>query len=226
MTLYFTADQHFYHANIIKYCNRPFPDVRTMNKIIIERHNEEVGPDDTVIMLGDFGLASRERLEKIVEQLNGHKHLVLGNHDCYKPWSYIDMGFESVHTLLLLGPSTPLIKCPIPLVAVHDPAVATVSRETLFLVGHIHQLFKHTGNAINVGVDVWDFKPVSIATLASEFRLQETNKTKADNILGEIDYIIQDKDDETAQAIAKSLKAYYGSSRHVDYATTTDMYDQ
>ena len=49
MKYFFTSDSHFHHANIIKYCNRPFSSVEEMNQVMIERWNEVVKPDDVVV---------------------------------------------------------------------------------------------------------------------------------------------------------------------------------
>jgi len=56
---FFTADEHYYHKNIIKYCNRPFANVENMNRALIGRHNEVVSNTDTVVHAGDFTLAKR-----------------------------------------------------------------------------------------------------------------------------------------------------------------------
>ena len=46
---FFTSDTHFYHGNIIRFCNRPFEDVEMMNETIISNWNNTVGLDDTAI---------------------------------------------------------------------------------------------------------------------------------------------------------------------------------
>lgn len=60
--VYFIADLHFGHANIIEYCNRPFQSVEEMNEFMIQQWNKKVKKDDKVFVLGDFGLGSRESI--------------------------------------------------------------------------------------------------------------------------------------------------------------------
>lgn len=78
---FFTSDTHFGHANIIKYCNRPFNDVDHMNEVIISNWNSVVSPDDEVFHLGDVALGPWEKWDSILTRLNGFKTLVVGNHD-------------------------------------------------------------------------------------------------------------------------------------------------
>jgi calcineurin-like phosphoesterase family protein len=156
----FTADMHFEHANIIKYCNRPFKNVQHMNKLLISRYNQVVKPEDTVYFIGDLTIKPRSyksALYAFIQNLQGTKHLILGNHDYFEPFDYVDIGFESVHTQLeILDDGMDLN-----LLLVHDPAKAYTT-DKIVIHGHIHDMWKKKGNAINVGVDVWDFKPVSI----------------------------------------------------------------
>ncbi len=74
--IFFTADQHFYHENIIKYCNRPFRNMEEMNEELIKKWNEAISPIDHVYVIGDFVLGRAEkqveRLVSIVKQLKGH----------------------------------------------------------------------------------------------------------------------------------------------------------
>lgn len=80
--IYFTSDTHFGHKNIIEFCDRPFRSVPEMNEALIARWNKVVGHDDTIYHLGDFSMKiGDEEIRNIVRRLNGHKVLILGNHD-------------------------------------------------------------------------------------------------------------------------------------------------
>lgn len=81
MSVFFTSDTHFGHANVIKYCNRPFKSSEEMDEALIENWNSVVSPGDTVYHLGDFGFGRADFLSRILWRLNGNKSLVLGNHD-------------------------------------------------------------------------------------------------------------------------------------------------
>lgn len=155
MTTWFTADWHLSHFKIIGYCERPFKSERQMNHIILKKYCELVQPEDTVFFVGDLSMRTREYKDwyhHIFNDLPGSKHLILGNHDTLPPFDYVDIGFTSVHTSFVVDE----------FILAHDPAVATIDINRKFICGHIHRLFKKCDNAVNVGVDVWDFKPVSI----------------------------------------------------------------
>lgn len=98
MTVYFTSDLHFGHANIIKYCNRPYSSVEEMNIALIDNWNALVNPDDTVYLLGDVSFLPAAQTDGILNRLLGKIHLVKGNHD--KP-SKLNLGrFASVSDIL------------------------------------------------------------------------------------------------------------------------------
>ena len=78
---FFTSDTHFNHANIIRFCNRPFKDAEQMNEVMIANWNRVIGTDDTVFHLGDFCLGGAVEWTKILDRLNGKIYLILGNHD-------------------------------------------------------------------------------------------------------------------------------------------------
>ena len=79
--VFFTSDTHFNHANILKFCDRPFKNVEEMNETIIVNWNKVIGKDDTVFHLGDFCLGGSAEWTKILDRLNGKIHLIVGNHD-------------------------------------------------------------------------------------------------------------------------------------------------
>ncbi len=85
MSVYFTSDCHFSHRNVITFCNRPYEDINHMNKCLIENWNSVVTNNDDIYCLGDFAWNfSPSQLSEIMKQLNGHKHLISGNHDKQK----------------------------------------------------------------------------------------------------------------------------------------------
>jgi calcineurin-like phosphoesterase family protein len=100
-----TADPHYRHSRIIWFAARPFQDVDAMQEALIRCWNLTVGPDDTVLLLGDFILMEREQAPGIVRQLNGSIHLLRGNHDRWRPdeW-FLEAGFAAIyHEPLLIG---------------------------------------------------------------------------------------------------------------------------
>lgn len=76
---FFTSDTHFGHANIIRFCNRPFRNVEEMNEALIENWNLVVSEDDTVFHLGDFAFGGSNVWKSIIPRLNGHINLIIGN---------------------------------------------------------------------------------------------------------------------------------------------------
>jgi calcineurin-like phosphoesterase family protein len=159
--IWFTSDNHFGHKNIIKYCKRPFVSVEEMDEAMVERWNKVVRPGDQVYHLGDvmMGTNIRERCTALRKRLNGHITLLLGNHD-RGPGVYRDAGFDRVmRSYLVNGPKAMgLINMR------HHPPVVR-GGDTLHLCGHVHEAWKRQDNVINVGVDVWNFTPVTIDTL-------------------------------------------------------------
>lgn len=79
MSIFFISDLHLGHANIIKYCHRPFETVGEMNNEIIRRWNKTVSKGDTVYMLGDLCMGNDPG--RWINRLNGHIKFVKGNHD-------------------------------------------------------------------------------------------------------------------------------------------------
>ena len=82
MSIFFTSDPHYHHANIMKYCSRPFTSVEEMDEELIKRWNSVVTKSDTIYILGDL-IFTKDPAEavRITTQLNGKIILIKGNHD-------------------------------------------------------------------------------------------------------------------------------------------------
>ena len=96
------SDPHFHHANMLKggrIANRSqFDTLSEMHEAILDGVNAVVKPHHKLYVLGDVTLQRRyppENLD-IVQQLQGHKRLVLGNHDHFHLSEYVFAGFEKV----------------------------------------------------------------------------------------------------------------------------------
>ncbi len=62
---------------------------------MIEKWNEVVRPQDHVWHLGDVTMKHKEYL-KHIRRLNGHKRLVMGNHDLGTVQEYLAAGFQKI----------------------------------------------------------------------------------------------------------------------------------
>lgn len=177
MTVWFTSDTHFHHANIIEYCGRPFRDVDHMNEEMIHRWNERVKPGDLVYHLGDFAMGPKEKALETKRRLNGGVILVRGNHDRSEA-SMKAMGFESVYSKLetlfvVYGKERRFYLSHIPIGLDHRSPKKYSEELTkpppkyydYWLCGHVHEKWKSRGKTINVGVDQWDFRPVTLEEL-------------------------------------------------------------
>jgi calcineurin-like phosphoesterase family protein len=178
---FFTSDLHFGHRNIIKYCDRPYNSVEWMNEELVANWNNMVLPEDTVYVLGDFSL-SKDWATKYGPALNGTKHLIAGNHDHCHPIHYKknekkkqrmhklyhDAGFSSIQTELTLeiaGQTVKLHHMPYSNDHTADERYKDLRPKDdggWLLHGHVHRAWKVREKQINVGVDVWGFKPVPI----------------------------------------------------------------
>ena len=67
MRTWLTSDIHFFHKNIILYCDRPYSDFKEMNEKIIAEWNRVVLPEDRVILVGDLSAGLGQRHAELAE---------------------------------------------------------------------------------------------------------------------------------------------------------------
>ncbi len=175
MQIWVTSDTHFYHGNIIKYCNRPYVNIESMNRDIVQRWNVVVQPQDLVYHLGDVGFGSLTAIGNLVQELNGTKVLIRGNHDRKGIPGFADV--LQGHTMDHNGTQVQMV---------HDSRKLLRSLRPgtqLGLCGHVHTAWtvfrsgcrmqdpQHAAGVItpiplvNVGVDMWNFTPQRIEDL-------------------------------------------------------------
>lgn len=181
MTLWFTSDLHIGHARINELAGRPFSSVEEMDYVLLNNWNSVVSPLDSVFVLGDLALGTFTESMQLAARLQGEKFLVPGNHDrvssLYRgsdakksEWqaAYRDAGFTVVpeQLAMTLRDGTRVLMCHFPYEGDshgEDRYVEARPKDkgNWLLHGHVHEQWKVRGRMINVGVDVWDFTPVS-----------------------------------------------------------------
>ncbi|MDX9695412.1 MAG: metallophosphoesterase [Bacteroidales bacterium] len=158
--IFYTADLHFGHKNILEYCDRPFQNVNEMNETLIQNWNNVVTKNDAVYVLGDMFFYELPAQKQIMKKLNGKKILIRGNHDEVKGSrkdkmklsDYLEVGWSEVVLDMLIIKNFGLT---------HDPALCNIDLSMKWLCGHVHRLFVKQGNVLNVGVDVHNFTPLN-----------------------------------------------------------------
>ncbi len=172
MTFY-TSDLHLGHQNIIGLCKRPFESLEQMNEILIENWNKRVKKLDTVYILGDL-FWNKTAARELLPRLSGRKILLLGNHD--SAWAKdeeLRRGFDEIEPMITRSLSShPVTLCHYPMLE-WQASRKDGSRKLGYLIhGHIHNAERpeyihlyRSFNALNAGVDINGFAPVSFEEL-------------------------------------------------------------
>jgi len=178
--VFFTADSHFGHENIIKFCNRPFVNASEMDREM-ERRWCEIVPDDGIVFhLGDFTLGGDMVADGYFQMLTGEIKMLSNpwHHDkrwLLNPDMHYATGYGAPVVLLppmvvLEVPQMEQNGYPLAITLCHYP-IGEWDRKhygAWHLHGHSHGNYKYvsTEKAIDVGVDCWDFRPVSFSRIA------------------------------------------------------------
>lgn len=168
--IWFTSDTHFGHRRILELSSRPFPDIETMNAALIQEWNARVSDVDEAFHLGDFGFGTMPEMSAVFNQLKGHKHLVLGNHDRApvkrQAWESVEH-YQTVRHFNKVQHTFELF---------HFPMESWWHAESgaLHVHGHVHGgVVPRIPHRFDVGVDPCSFHPVSADFLAHTARAQD-----------------------------------------------------
>jgi calcineurin-like phosphoesterase family protein len=193
--IFFTADWHVGHEGSITFDKRPFTGLHHMHKVFVNNYNSMIGDGDVCYFLGDMGLCTNETLKSVMDQLNGTKVLVLGNHDKGVNSMY-NLGFDVVLTgavMYIAGERVTLSHCPLKGVYREDrrgmigsdgtenwhgehrdthSKLSFTNEGQFHLHGHIHspnrgKSEKTLGRQYDVGVVNNKYRPVSINEIES-----------------------------------------------------------
>lgn len=171
--IYYTSDLHLGANNIIAYENRPWQTVEEMDKALIANWNSRVKPDDDVYVLGDFCFKGVTRAIEYFKRLNGHIHLIRGNHDFFMSqvtfYYYIQLDdrgldvWDKGHYAHIKDNDRDVVLC-------HYPILYWENMEygSIHLYGHVHTYRDCSAmakNSYNVGVDVNNYMPVTLDEL-------------------------------------------------------------
>lgn len=157
--------------------------VAEMNEVMVEQWNSQVAEADHVYVLGDLAMGHMADSYEYVQRLKGIKHLVPGNHD--RIWSGHDLahrerfawayeGFAIEPESMVLahlyrdGKRHPNVKlCHFPYAPAGDydgrfNAHHPVDKGLWLLHGHVHDTWRQRGRQINVGIDAWGGRLISV----------------------------------------------------------------
>lgn len=180
MAIYFTADLHLHHENIIRYAHRnpPFRSIAEMDRGLIRHWNRAVTRHDTVYHLGDFCFARRSNIGEAMRvyhdatsMIRGRTVFLRGNHDNGLQHAdyFIYHRIDGIKVFMRHWPPW-----------VHPrrfPHSFYIPFDVdIILCGHVHDKWKYRVYSveqrhipvINVGTDVWGYEPIDLNTIMKE----------------------------------------------------------
>ena len=203
--VWITSDTHYSHKNICRgvtnwrtkdgkipiESTRDFNTIEDMNSVIVDNINSKIGPDDTLIHLGDFSFGGFDKIGQFLDRLVCNNiHLVLGNHD-----HHIKNNRENIHDRFLSIQNYLEVNIGgADFVLSHYPLCSwnQLSKGAIQLHGHVHlPTNKKWGNGkrLDVGVDGNNYQPYKLTEIVHmmdrrEVRSEITNDHHLDDIDG------------------------------------------
>ncbi len=203
--VWITSDTHYSHKNICRgvtnwrtkdgkipiESTRDFNTIEDMNSVIVDNINSKIGPDDTLIHLGDFSFGGFDKIGQFLDRLVCNNiHIVLGNHD-----HHIKNNRENIHDRFLSIQNYLEVNIGgADFVLSHYPLCSwnQLSKGAIQLHGHVHlPTNKKWGNGkrLDVGVDGNNYQPYKLTEIVHmmdrrEVRSEIVNDHHLDDIDG------------------------------------------
>lgn len=174
---FYISDLHFGHRNVIEFDDRPFETVDIMDATLIQRWNQRVNPEDHIYVVGDLCYRNEKAEQWYLKQLNGHKHLILGNHDVRIQKNKEAMSyFDSIDQIKIIKDGeNNVVLCHFPLASwpmEHHGA--------WHIYGHVHNnredrddavsFMKSKARSLNAGCMLNEYAPATLAELIESQR--------------------------------------------------------
>lgn len=172
------SDTHYNQPDILTFYDfkgrrvRDFANVKEMNERIIEGWNSVVKPGDIVYHLGDVFYDKKDEHRVVFEKdwrlFNGHKRLIVGNHDDVRYLSGKDSEGRWFFEKVMMWRKYPEFGVILSHVPLHDSGLYSsvdFSKQLLNVHGHIHSMESPEGPYRNVCVEVVNYTPVNIEEL-------------------------------------------------------------
>lgn len=169
-SLFFTADEHYGHENIIRYSKRPFADLAEMHEALIKKNNSVVRKQDTVIHCGDFSFWNRKKTQReIIPKLKGNHLFIKGDHD---KW----MGATGQYMMIVRHNTDIVVPC-------HYAMRVWPFKHygSYHVFGHSHGKTSDFLKSTDVGVDSWNYYPVRLNEIKKKLGI-----TKSGNLPQEV----------------------------------------
>jgi len=149
---WFTSDEHYGHAKILQYCNRPFSSIEEHDQELIDSFNSQVSKQDITIHAGDFCWCNnyKDAHTYYISKLNGTHIFLMGSHDHWLPDSTKYIYRKRFDGQLIV-------------VCHYSMRVWEGSHyNSWHLYGHSHQYLESFGKSFDIGVDGNYFYPYSL----------------------------------------------------------------
>lgn len=168
------SDLHFGHKNIIRFSNRPYPDVTTMNEHLILNFAEKVHPDDISIWVGDVSFMSDIYTNLALARCPGYKILVVGNHD-FDRKDLKELNFDEVHIVY------PVSIDGVDLIFTHYP-MDHIPEPWINIHGHEHVAKRTASDTvhINVNCEFHDYRPIELTDIIQWAKTRVTSAERKD----------------------------------------------
>lgn len=206
--VWFTADVHFYHKSILKFVpqrvkalNLNLDDENVISKhndAMIKLWNKTVNKHDTVYILGDLSFGNQIETKKILEKLNGKKHLIIGNHDGnYGTLHNYFVSVALIKDVLFKKSMYPFLDSNLHCVLCHYPMVAWNGRMhgSVMLHGHTHNSISQFNKdseelRVDVGFDS-DLAQCNLIDLETLYAYLKNDIAKGDTFQNHIKYVTE-----------------------------------